>query len=238
MSLTTTDVAELFRLIEASPEFQARLRGFLRDERLDKIDQRLDKIAEGLQHLTARVDALAEGLQHLTARVDALADALQQLTARVDNLAETVERLTTNQQKLREDVGGLLGDNLERRYRERAHSYFGRLLRQVRVLGGQELIDLVEEHLSPDDLDDLLEVDIVIAGQPKDRPDLGEVLVALEVSRVIDRNDVERAHRQAGLLRSSGRTVIPAVGGKSLTRGAKSEDLLVLANGPRAGRKP
>ncbi len=57
-----------------------------------------------------------------------------------------------------------------------------------------------------------------------------EVWVALEVSAVVDRGDVEHADRRAALLRKAGLRAIPAVAGEGMTQGATEllQDLPVV----------
>lgn len=49
------------------------------------------------------------------------------------------------------------------------------------------------------------------------------MLLAVEVSSVIDREDVNRARRRAALLRHAGSPVIPVVAGEKVTLGAENE---------------
>jgi hypothetical protein len=52
----------------------------------------------------------------------------------------------------------------------------------------------------------------------------------VEVSAVVDKEDVERADRRAALLRKAGLRAIPAVAGESMTQGATKllQDLPVV----------
>ena len=70
-----------------------------------------------------------------------LAEAHQDLETQVAALIGIVHTLI-------DDVGELKGDSLERRYRERAVAYFGRLLRRVRVLSLEELSTLLDEAVA------------------------------------------------------------------------------------------
>ena len=66
---------------------------------------------------------------------------MDQLTARMDQLIEVQDphgkRFGTTQRQ-----------RPERRYRERAHAYFSRLLRRLHVLSGDELTALLEEAIA------------------------------------------------------------------------------------------
>jgi hypothetical protein len=111
------------------------------------------------------------------------------------------------------------GDILEMRYRRRAHSYFGRLIRRTHVLTAQELADLVDDaaergRLTEAERDDVLLSDIVVRGRL-----IGETRsdVYLLVSWGVGPDDVRRAVRRAGILEKLGTPVRPVVAGKTLT---------------------
>ncbi len=126
---------------------------------------------------------------------------------------------------LTRDVSVLKRNDLERQYRERAASYFGRPdFRKVQALSAQELTDALADALdagviTPEDYAEARRVDLVIRGQWKDRP----LHLALEVSWVLDRRDIERAVRRARILQNVLGETWPAVAGRQLTRGAREE---------------
>ncbi len=63
---------------------------------------------------------------------------------------------------------------------------------------------------------------LLVRGLPHQRPELGEVWVAMEVSAVVDRYDVERALRRAALLRTIHRRSCPRWPVSRSPRGPKS----------------
>ncbi len=97
----------------------------------------------------------------------------------------------------------LVESDRERRYRERAHAYFGRLLRAVRVIADPELDRLLNEArdtgaLDEDAIEDLHWADLVVSGR---RPgEDHETYLVVEVSIALDTDDVERAARRAAAL--------------------------------------
>lgn len=129
----------------------------------------------------------------------------------------------------------LTAEQLERRYRERAFAYFGTFLRNARVI---PLIDIeadLEQHLTTAEMEDLSLIDILIRGRAKNHLDTPEVWLAIEVSSTVDRNDVERAERRAGLLRKLGYQAIPVVAGNKITEGGaalvEERNVLLVQNG-------
>ncbi|PKO17650.1 MAG: hypothetical protein CVU38_21660, partial [Chloroflexi bacterium HGW-Chloroflexi-1] len=122
-----------------------------------------------------------------------------------------------------ETQAGMKGNLLELTYQRRAGSYLGPVMRKVRAWVPFELEDELEPRLPQPDYLDLLRADLLMRGQPRERREIAEVWLAVEVSAVVDRGDVERAVRRAGHLRKAGYLALPAVAGEHVTEGA--EDL-------------
>ncbi|MDQ7850020.1 MAG: hypothetical protein QN152_13610 [Armatimonadota bacterium] len=209
------------------------------DARVDRLEAALGRLAEAqrvteqrLAQLIERVDQFALHATQLTERVDQLALHVTQLTERVDQLAlhlaqltERVDRLTIRVDRLGDEVGQLRGNELERRYRERAHAYFDDLLSDIHVPSMQDLAAVLDRALAAGTLSrqerrDVLEADLVVRGRRWE--DREVAYLAVEVSTVVDEGDVERAVRRAGLLhRAIGAPVLPVVAGEAITPQAK-----------------
>ena len=238
--ILTDDILRLPEIVKELVEAQKRTEEELRSlsSRVDSLAEAQRRTEEELRNLTARVDSLAEAqrrteeeLKSLTSRVDSLAAQMEVLTARVDSLTQRVDSLAEAQRRTEEtvrrlviDVGELKGDSLERKYRERAAIYFGRLLRKLRVMPFEELREMVdgavdEGKLSEDEAEDVLECDFVARGLRKE--DGVEEHLLVEVSWGIGVGDVERALRRAEILGKLGLEVVPVVAGKGLTPEAR-----------------
>lgn len=171
--------------------------------------------------------AASEEMAVLEARVDRLEAALQRLAEALERLAAHVDRITLRVDRMDQRVAWLSGDALERRYRERAHSYFQGILTQIRVVPPDEVARTAFQAerqgiLSRAEHEDLLRADLVIHGLRRDQ-DTGTYLLA-EVSWVIDKGDVERAARRASLYeRAVGLPVIAAVAGEQILPDAEAE---------------
>jgi len=177
---------------------------------------RTEKHLEELAAAEARTDARLAELAAAQARTEACVAELAQAQKRSEALLATLNR--------RQDE--MLGDILEARYARRAFSYFGRWLRRIRVALPGELASVMEQtlesRLSPDELHDLLQIDLLISGRPRaaEMGSDGEIWLAIEVSAVVDQGDVTRARQRAALLGKAGYRAIAAVAGQSLTEGA------------------
>lgn len=108
----------------------------------------------------------------------------------------------------------------------RAFSYFGRLLSRAQVVELQEILPDIQSHLTDEEYDQLLSLDLLMRGQLRDRAALKagreDLWLAVEVSGVVDRREVERAQRRAALLRKAGLRVIAVAAGRQVTRGAQA----------------
>ncbi|MEI2691213.1 MAG: hypothetical protein V9H69_16505 [Anaerolineae bacterium] len=114
----------------------------------------------------------------------------------------------------------------------------GAFCARARSLSLQELEATLEAHLSDDELADALLLDAVVSGRVVGMTDSPQVVLALEVSSVVDSGDVERAVRRAGLLRKAGLLAVPAVAGAKVTQGAgeaaQLASVLLVQDGQRA----
>jgi predicted nuclease with TOPRIM domain len=164
----------------------------------------------------------------LTDELLALPGKFERLEGRFEKLEEKFERLEEEFKVVKQDVAELKGDNFERKVRERAPSYFGRLIRKCRVLPIEELADLLDDAvekgiITEEEREDALKTDVVVTGVLKE--DSGQrVALVTEVSMKADRQDVERAYSRAKII---GKVLnLPAISvviGKEYTEGAKEK---------------
>jgi hypothetical protein len=126
-----------------------------------------------------------------------------------------MKQLVDAQVRMETDLGQLKGGDLERRYRERGHAYFSRLLRRPHVLSSDELVALVDDainqgQLAEDEADDLFQADVVVRGRRDDRT---TTYLVVEVSWGVGLSDVQRASSRARLLARLGSPALPVVAG-------------------------
>ncbi|MDW8319002.1 MAG: hypothetical protein RMN53_14325 [Anaerolineae bacterium] len=235
------------------------------EERMDRLEQAMAELAEAQRRTEAQVQLLTEAQRRTEERMDrleqamaALAEAQRRTEERVDRLEQAMAELAEAQRRTEAQVqllieaqrrteetvryhskrlDGLIGDNLERKYRERAFSFFGPILSPVRSVPLEEALPGLEDRLSEKEYADLLLLDVLLHGRARGVEGRPEVWIALEVSAKVDRNDVERAVRRAQLLAKAGLPAVPAVAGEAITEGASNlaaqRAALVLQNGRR-----
>ncbi len=199
------------------------------EARMDRVEAALERLAEAQARTEERLERLEATVQQLAEAQVRTEERLERLEATVQQLAEAQARTEERLSDLIEVVGGmrdtqgdLQGRLLELTYQRRVGAYFGPFLRRVRVVSPIEIEDDLEPHLSEDEFKDLLLLDLLVRGRPRHAPDAPQVWLAVEVSRVIDRHDVERAQRRAGHLRQAGYAALPAVAGERVTQGAEA----------------
>ena len=192
------------------------------EKRFDRLEMALVQLAEAQKRTEDR-------LGRLEIVVAELAEAQKRTEDRLADLTITVKTLTDRQAKL-------IGAELERNYRNKSHAYLGTVMRRVRPVVWQDIEDVLDAHLSNSEINELGLLDVMLRRRLRDRPDT-EIWLAIEVSYMVDRRDVERALQRAALLRKVGYRVIPVAAGESVTMGAKymaeENKVFLLQNGKK-----
>ena len=243
LAVTVSELAEaqkrtevrIAELAEAQQHTEQRLEALT--ARVDTLTARVDTLTTRLEALTARVDELTARVDALTARVDALTVRVDALATRMEELAEAqrhteqqlaalaahVEALTVEQRKMQNKLARVDGRTLEIEFRQKAPAYFGRLVRRLKIVELHVLEDNLAEQLSPEEYGDFLQLDLLLTGLLWQKPDRPQIWLAVEVSSVVDREDIIRVRRRADLLRKAGYPTIPVAAGEEATLGAESE---------------
>lgn len=231
MSFTINDFDDLKRLLWEHPEWRAELRELVLTEELVGLPRAFAEARAGYE---ARFERIERALAQLTERVDALTGRVDSLTMRVEELAQAQARTELMLQKLIERVdriadkqGQMLGKLLERDYADHLHGYLSDHLRKIRLVLPAQTLDaeteeILYERLSAAQRRQITRLDVIAKGKliGARGPDAPDFWVAMEVSSVIDRNDLERVQERAAILRQVGLRVIPIVAGQDVTRGA------------------
>ncbi|MCX8068951.1 MAG: hypothetical protein N2738_00440 [Thermodesulfovibrionales bacterium] len=130
-----------------------------------------------------------------------LTDELINLPKRFDNfIKDEFTPLKQDVAVLKQDVAALKGDNFERKVREKAPAFFGKLLRKTRVINIEDYAEAIDDAnekglVTDKERDDALNIDVIVKG--KIRGSDKEVILVCEVSVTVDNEDVERASRRA-----------------------------------------
>ncbi len=219
------ELAEIQRRTEVElAEFRQRMEAQLAELRqrmeaeLAELRQRMEaELAELRRYVDVRFAELAEAQQRM--EVD-LAELRRRTDERFAQLAESQLRIQEQLLGIKDELGDVRGRQLELEYRIKAAAFFGGWLRKPAVVEISEIWDQLEAHLDEIEMRRLAAVDLIVRGQLPKKRGGAEVWLAVEVSNVVDLNDVERAVERAALLRRAGLLAVPVVGGKRFTRSA------------------
>ncbi len=196
---------------------------------------RLEELIVQVQNLTVNQQRLEQRIEELIVQVQNLTVNQQRLEQRLDTVEQRLDKLDISHRKLIDTVGNMKGKMLELIYSERAGSYLGRILRKAKVVPINKLEDILDIHLTNEEFEDVFLLDLLVKGIPRHHPNLSEIYLALEISSVIDENDVIRALRRGNLLRKCSYTTIPVVAGEEITPDAKlaaqKDSIVILENG-------
>jgi hypothetical protein len=183
------------------------------DERLAEFQQRTDQRFIELAEAQRRTDErLAEFQQRTDQRFIELAEAQRR----------TDERLAEFQQRTEEQIGELKGTLLEMDYRAKVGAIFGSRLKKPKVVDAGDMWDVLRDRLDEEEIRQIVALDLIVRGRLLPPQEEGELWLAVEVSYVVDQNDVMRAAARAALLRKAGLPAIPVAAGKRLTQGASA----------------
>ena len=260
MPFTVNDVQDLTRVLALHPEWLAEVRRLVLTAELlalpdivselaaaqKQTEQRVAELGAAQKQTEQRVAELGAAQKQTEQRVAELVTAQRQTEQRVAELvaAQTraelrLDRLEQQMVRVNDQLGYLRGRDLERKYRENIAAYFGSWLWPAQAVEVGALRDELEQRLSQDQIAEVLLLDLVVRGTARRLADKPVVWLAVEISTVIDRADVERARQRAALLRQAGYRAAPVVAGEALTLGAESAiasaPIVVLRDGQSQG---
>ncbi|MGB9873118.1 MAG: hypothetical protein ACPLYD_15865 [Anaerolineae bacterium] len=215
---TTEQIREL---VETQRQHEARLTRV--EERLDRLEATVQDLVEAQRQTNLQIQELREAQHQTNLQIQELREAIQRNTSQITDLTEVARNLAKGLERLDGTVGDIKGDLLEIRYRERPYAYFGYLLKAVQAVPLWKIEGEVERYLTEEELVDLLRLDLLLHGRVRTHPEHPEVWLAVEVSSVVDKGDVERAGRRAAFLRRAGFRAIPVVAGLGIREEARRE---------------
>jgi hypothetical protein len=145
---------------------------------------------------------------------------LTAIESRIDSLDKRMDSLERNLTSRMDTMTNEFGLMYESRYLDSPESYFVRWVRRpqrVRVTDLDEVDDAFQSgDLTDEEFVHLGALDLLVKGRDK-ATGRQTVYLAVEVSRTINLDDVDRAERRSLLLRRLGLDVRPAVGGARIT---------------------
>ncbi|MFQ3611064.1 MAG: hypothetical protein SNJ72_06145 [Fimbriimonadales bacterium] len=205
------------------------------NQRIDETNQRIDQLREEMYQRFAetnqRIDETNQRMEQRFAetnqRIDETNLRIDETNARMeqrfDEVNQRFEKIEKRLDKVEQDVGFLKGSDRERYYHSRAHAIFGRFLTRIQIVREDQLLDELNEvqPLSEKEVEELLSADLILTGLR--RTDRTLIYVVMEVSWVIDLQDVQRAIARAAILNARGYNAVPVVGGQVILEEAEQQ---------------
>lgn len=193
MAFTVHDFQDLMQLLAEHPDWRDQMRRAILDEDFLTLPQIVRDLAEEVRRLVEEVRHLAEAQRGAETQIQRLVDRVGRLDGRVPEID----------------------------YERKATAYFGRILRRAKVVERDELEELLEEHgLDGEKIDDIQLLDLVVRGKsrlPLPNGERGELWLAVEISTMLDEEDVERAEQRAKAMQEANLPTLPVVAGDGVS---------------------
>ena len=216
--ILTDDLLELPKQFqdfkEDFQEFKEDFQGFKED--FQEFKEEFQGFKEDFQEFKEDFQGFKEEFQEFRERTE----------RRFERLESDVAELKGRVGRLENDVAELKGDSFERKVREKAPSFLGKMIIKCNVVDVSTLAEKLDDALyagviTEEERGSALNIDVLAEGFLREDREK-KVLVAVEVSIKADRRDVERAKERSQILEKAfGLPVIPVVIGKAFTKGAK-----------------
>lgn len=202
---------DLIVILRTHPAWLEEIRRLVLSEELMQLPKKFDDFVKNefhplkqqVDHIEQRVGTIEQRVGTIEQRVGHIEQRVEHIELRVGRIEQDVEVLKRDVESLKTDVAELKGDNFERKVREKAPSYFGKLIKRCRVLSSERLADVLDDAVDKGvitelEREDALRTDVAVTGIL--RSDNREIVVVSEVSVKVDRVDVERACRRGQIL--------------------------------------
>ncbi len=217
--------AELRALAEAQKRTEEQIAGLIEAQK--RTEEQIAGLIEAQKRAEEQIAGLIEAQKRTEEQIAKLIEDQRQLwkeqrqmRQEMKSMGQRLDALTESHYQLESRVGRLTGMVLEINYERKAQARFGRLLRKARVVEWNVLEDLLE-NLSPEEIESLSEIDLVVQGNWRQNPKY-KLFLAIEVSGKIDVRDVHRAVERAQLMHQAGLLTLPVVAGDEISGEAKA----------------
>ncbi len=209
MSYVINTIEDLERILRENPEWRERIRSLILEEELRRLPARFERfVEEEFRPLRADVEVLKEDMKVVKGDVEVLKSDVEVLKSDVGILKKDVGVLKV-------DVAKLRGESFERKVRENAPAFLGRVIRRLRPIDKFTLADILDDAIDSglidEDMKDFaLKVDFAGKGRLKETGK--EVHVALEATLTLYPEDVEKVFKRAMIIsKAVGQETIPVV---------------------------
>ncbi len=227
-------VEQLAEFLEQNDEWRRKLFAILVPRSIQRMPEDLDEFREETRaEFKAVRQEMREGFERVDRemregfeRVDReMREGFERVDREFENvrreMREGFERQGAQIKKNTDDIAVLKGLSLEAKFRDQARSWFSKYLKKARVVDLMDVEELLSEgqELTEQEREDLSNTDLFLLGA--DKRSGQECIYVVEVSWVVDANDVERAARRAHILTQRGLSAAAVAAGRERTEGAR-----------------
>jgi len=209
MSFTVRDFKDLLQLLSENPEWREELRRALLSDDFLALPKIIRELAEAQKINEQNLRELIEAGRRHETRLTKVEEQLDKLSQRVDRIEIRLAKVD--------------GRTLEIEYERKAGGYFGRIIRDPQIVKLAAWEKQLSPPLTEEEFYDVWLADLILRGQirkPLDGQGKSEAWLVIEVSVLMDVEDVERAVRRAALLRKANLLALPVVAGEEVTERA------------------
>ncbi|MDI1472884.1 MAG: hypothetical protein QMD43_07630 [Thermodesulfovibrio sp.] len=195
--------ADILRALKSHPEWLEELRKIILTTELLELPKKFDELLKRVEKIESDVEILKQDVAILKQDVAILKQDVAVLKQDVAILKQDVEILKKDVAYLKGEFGRFKGKDFERTIREKYYAYFGKLLRKTKLIQFEEILPILDDAeekglITEEQRDSLLRLDIIVKGQIKSTQK--PVVLAVEVSYSLYKDDIERAIERAEIL--------------------------------------
>ena len=224
MSFTIDDAEDLIRLLREHPEWKARVRLEVLGEELISLPELVRQNGVAIRELQEIVRQngvdirdLQEIVRQNSVDIRDLQEAVRQNTIAIRELVSLSRRHERRMTRMDGRLGDLRGEVYEDRWISRFSGRFGTIVARSKLVTPRDLErfeDAAEAGtITPGEALAVRQADILIEGTHGAGSARRPVLLVVEVSSVIESNDVSRAFDRAATLQKLGYPAVPVVAG-------------------------
>lgn len=217
MSFTIDDAEDLIRLLREHPEWKARVRLEVLGEELISLPELVRQNGVAIRELQEIVRQNGVAIRQNSVDIRDLQEAVRQNTIAIRELVSLSRRHERRMTRMDGRLGDLRGEVYEDRWISRFSGRFGTIVARSKLVTPRDLErfeDAAEAGtITPAEALAVRQADILIEGTHGAGSARRPVLLVVEVSSVIESNDVSRAFDRAATLQKLGYPAVPVVAG-------------------------
>lgn len=232
---------ELLNVPKKLDELSKKFESFVNEEfkplaeKVDRMEVKITEMDGKITEMDGKITEMDGKITEMDGKITEMDGRLTRVEKRLDNVENRLDRVERDVEQLKADVAKLKGSDFERSIKEKAPAYFGRIIRGCKVISHESLALVLEDAvdkgiITEEEKDNALLVDIVVTGRLKHNTNK-EVVIAVEVSTTVDKNDVQRSYiRSQTISKGYGKESIGICIGEKITKGAekKAKELNII----------